>query len=319
MKPRSYRSVIAAGFRLYTENFRRLLKASWLLAAVYAVCNSAAGALAAIKIPEVALWFAEQASAPEGADSFDQTASSYLLLLLAICLLTAVSMLALLIAHSAVISKLREHYATAAISIPARWTAIDRKSLWRTLKGGLATAACILLPLVLLTGVTLAAEQFSSQPMASHATTLTAVLIVIDLIVAVGSLPLFYHLMKYLMDDSQRFWPSLAADYARGLRHISLLFVVFLLSTLLTGLAMLVITLPASILQMAHMTAQAGLLIGDQLGMPAYMGVLTFVTFALCSFMGFYVSLPIIFHNYFAFGAIEAKEQIRQQQKQDLQ
>ena len=85
------------------------------------------------------------------------------------------------------------------------------------------------------------------------------------------------------------------------------------------GIAMIVVTLPAFILNTANMTAHTGMLLGDPLGMPSYIKALTFVTFTLCSFMGFYVSAPSILHNYYVYGSIEAKEQERQQQKSEIQ
>ena len=53
MKPRSYRRVLMAGFRLYTSHFRRLFKASWQMALLYSLACGALGTLTAIKIPEL--------------------------------------------------------------------------------------------------------------------------------------------------------------------------------------------------------------------------------------------------------------------------
>ena len=66
MKPRSYRSVLADGYRLYNENFRKLFKASWILAIVYALCCGAFGTLTAIKVPELTLALMQQLSSIQG-------------------------------------------------------------------------------------------------------------------------------------------------------------------------------------------------------------------------------------------------------------
>ena len=55
LKARSYRKVLATGFRLYTESFRRFFKASWLTALVLAVLFGTLGALALIMHPETML------------------------------------------------------------------------------------------------------------------------------------------------------------------------------------------------------------------------------------------------------------------------
>jgi hypothetical protein len=46
---------------------------------------------------------------------------------------------------------------------------------------------------------------------------------------------------------------------------------------------------------------------GDPLGMPEHITLLTYVTFTLCCFIQFYVSQVMLVHNYYAYGAIEEK------------
>ena len=55
MKARSYRSVLAVGFRHYTERFRKFFKASWITALVLAVLYGIMGALALIRFPDTLL------------------------------------------------------------------------------------------------------------------------------------------------------------------------------------------------------------------------------------------------------------------------
>ena len=78
------------------------------------------------------------------------------------------------------------------------------------------------------------------------------------------------------------------------------------------------IMVPAHILFLANYRAQMGVLIGDPLGMPSYMLPMTFITFVLCSFLYFYVCLPMLFNGYFAYGTIEAKELEHEQQKLNI-
>ena len=263
MKPRSYRNVIAAGFRLYTENFRRLFKASWLMVLLYALCCGATSTLTAVLFTKL---------------SFTMSLS----------ILTAAFLLAYLtqtLAMATILAKLKEHKDTGTISIPARWLSVSRQMMLRTLK---ASLACLLCSIVLL--------------------------VLFPLI-----LPLFHVFMKYLMEPSRKFWATLKNYYGKGLRHWGFIFLVMLISGLIVCLAELVITLPSLILSLANQTAQAGVLMGDPLGMPSYIHLLTFVTGALCSFMGFYVCLPILFHTYYIYGSIETQEQEREQQKLDIQ
>ena len=75
MKPRSYRSVLMTGFRLYTENFRRLFKASWQMALLYAIACGAFGTLAVIKLPEMAVALIQQLTVYHGL--FQETLVQY--------------------------------------------------------------------------------------------------------------------------------------------------------------------------------------------------------------------------------------------------
>lgn len=289
MKVRSYRKVIADGFHLYTANFHRLFKASWLMVLIYALCCGAAGTLAAVNLLELTM------------------------------AATLICFVVQLLAMATILAKQKEHKETDSITIPSRWLAVSPRLMGRTLKGELFTLLCILLPVILLGAIFLGLEQLSPQTVGNHIKTLVIFALVLLLVIVLLCLPLYHVLMKYLMEAPCNYWKTLQANYGKGLRHWGLLFLVLLISTLLVCVAEIIVTLPAFILSIANQSAQEGLLMGDPLGMPSYMNVLTCVTSALCSFMGFYVSLPLLFHIYYIYGSIEAQEQEREQQKHDIQ
>jgi hypothetical protein len=56
------------------------------------------------------------------------------------------------------------------------------------------------------------------------------------------------------------------------------------------------------------MQAQAGILMGDPLGMPSYMGWLAFLVFTLSGFIEAYVILSLLFPLYYMAGTIEQHE-----------
>ena len=317
MKPRSYRSVLIAGFRLYTENFRRLFKASWQMALLYAVACGIFGTLSVIKLPEIVVAIIQQLTVYHGI--LPGALIQYLITFSEIMGLLIVSIATLALASATILNKLKEHKETDVISIPPHWFSASPQMMGRSLKGIFFTLLVILIPIILMMLAIAGAEAFSPQFIANHIITLVATFCIGFLIILLLALPLFYVLMKYLMEAPCSYWHTLSSSFSRGMRHWGSLFVVFFVSTLLVEIAALIIMLPAHILSIANQQAQMGVLIGDPLGMPSYMPTLTFITFMLCCFIEFYVSQVMLVHNYYIYGAIESKEQENEQQKLDIQ
>ena len=283
MKPRSYRRVLMAGFRLYTGNFRRLFKASWQMALLYALSCGALGTLTAIKIPELSLALQQQLASTQGIMA--ETLREYMLTLLGIPALVVLAVATLSLASAPILSKLKEHKETGTITTPPHWFTASPHLMGRTLKGELLT---------LLVSIPL-------------------------LIVAPFALPLWYVMTKYIMEPSTGYWTTLRKGYGRGMGHWGSLFLVYFLTVLFILLSGMIVMLPANILFLANYRAQMGVLIGDPLGMPSYMIPMTFITFVLCSFLYFYVCLPLLINGYYAYGSIEAKKLEHEQQQLNLQ
>ena len=110
MKARSYRSILAEGYRLYNGNFRKLFKASWLMTLVYAIVGAALGTIGNIHLPNI-------------------TALIIALVVLILLTLTTESL-----ATATVLNKLKEHQDTNAITTPASWWKPDSSLMGRTLK-----------------------------------------------------------------------------------------------------------------------------------------------------------------------------------------
>ncbi|MBR1547664.1 MAG: hypothetical protein IJ637_02930 [Prevotella sp.] len=317
MKVRSYRSVIAAGFKLYTENFRRLFKASWQMVLIYAVCCGAGGTLTSIQLPEMTMALMQQMVGTEPLPP--EAVWRYGLMVIEVIGLAVLSVVTMGLASATILNKLKEHRETGAITTPPRWLTASPKLMWRTTKGIFLTLLVVAVPLLLFIGFLMLADTLSEQYTMRHLKTVAIAMSVFTIIVALLSLPLMHVLMKYLMEAPCGYWRTLGQNYGRGMRHWGALFVVFFVSTLLVTLATLVVMLPATILNMANQQAHSGLLIGDPLGMPTYIIPLTFVTFMLCSFIQFYMSQVTLVHNYYIYGSIETQETEREQQKISMQ
>ena len=306
MKARSYRSVLTDGYRLYNENFRKLFKASWILAIVYALCCGAFGTLTAIKIPELSLALMQQLTTMHG--FILDTVKAYALVFFAIIGLLILAIAALSLASATILNKLKEHKDTGTITTPPYWLTTSPAMMGRSLKGVFLTIFVLIIPLLLFIGMVAIAQSVSPQAIQSHLTTLIVAFCIVCIILCIFTLPLMYVLMKYIMEAPCKYWKTLSENYGCGMRHWGSLFLVFFLSSLFVQLIGLVVMLPSHILNYANQQAHQGLLIGDPLGMPSYMATLTFATFTLCSFIEFYVSQVTLVHNYYIYGSIETKE-----------
>ena len=306
MKARSYRRVLAAGFRLYTENFRRLFKASWQMVLIYAVSCGALGTLSSIKIPEMTTMMMQQMM-------FTQTLSwelvqQYLLTALELFGLVLLAIATMSLASATLLNKLSEHKATGTISMPAHWLSATPRLMGRTMKGVFLTLLVLIIPLMGFLALMALADHLSPQFVMRHITTVLVTFCICTLIVMMLALPLTNVLMKYIMEAPCGYWRTLSRYYGRSLRHWGLMFLVYFVSMLLVLLASLMVTMPSSILSFANQQAHGGLLIGDPLGMPSYIMPLTFVTCMLCSFIDFYINQVTLVHNYYLYGSIETKE-----------
>lgn len=316
MKARSYRSVLATGFRLYTGNFKRLFKASWQMALLYALSCGALGTLLAIKIPELTLVLMQQVAVYQGV--FIQPLLQYTNSLIALLALTVLALATLSLASATILAKLKEHKETGTISTPPHWLTASPKLMGRTLKGVFSTALLVMLPFLIATAAAAVVAKWQPELLHARMWTVMVTACIVTALIAALSLPLMHVLMKYIMEAPCSYWRTLATSYGRGMARWGLLFIVFFVSILLTQLVELVVMMPAHVLNLANQTAHNGLLIGDPLGMPSYMTALTFATFTLCCFIQFYVSQVVMVHNYYAYGAIETKEQERRKQKMDI-
>ena len=110
MKARSYRSILAEGYRLYNGNFRKLFKASWLMTLVYAIVGAALGTLGTIQMPNMTA------------------------LITALVVLILLTFITESLATATVLNKLKEHQDTNAISTPTSWWKPDGRLMGRTLK-----------------------------------------------------------------------------------------------------------------------------------------------------------------------------------------
>lgn len=310
MKSRSARSVVAAAFRLFTGNFRRLFRASWMSAAIYAVINSILGTIVVVALPPVVIALMADPMAAS------QLGATYLSLLALVVLLVVVGGLAELMFYSVGIDMLRVHGESGKMPVSSK--PFPLKTCWRLVKCGLSIFL-IELPFIVAFGALYHYKLASVIGSPDSHIALWAAVSIAIVVVALLELPLNYVAMRYVMKGELKFWQSLASGYKSGLSHMGHIFVVVLINAIVLVVAHYIITQPAVILEVTNVTANVGSVMGDPLGMPSYMPWLCAVTFLIAGFMQAYIRMTFVFSLYYMYGAIETAESEKKQFKETIQ
>ena len=289
LKIRSARAVIAAGFRLYMGNFRRIFRTTWLPALIGALVTALEYYLSIQSIPQLG----NVAQAPMGENVAYFLVQSFVSLL---------NLIVTIVFLSYGFSMLSRHRAEGAIPYPARWlTPPDGRSLMRTTAAVIVwiVATCVAaIPPTAVIAIGLGAKSM---------TTIGAGLL-IALVMGAFLLPLVYPSMRYVTTRDTRLFDLLGSGYRQGLRYWGYIFAVLFVILLIITVILVITMLPAIVLLIANTKAQTGAIMGDPLSMPSYMGWMSFVVFTLSGFIQAYVLLAVLFPAYYMAGSIEQQE-----------
>ncbi len=141
------------------------------------------------------------------------------------------------------------------------------------------------------------------------------VVLLICLLFYLMILPAYYSAMKYLMEPAERFSGVLGKNFRKGWRYWGFLFCVLLVAGLLAQICAWVIQLPVTVLTFAENLNTLGIGMGDADGMPAWFGVAKLLTMIVCLALYIYVSVWEALVVYFAYGSVEAKIRLREEQR----
>ena len=297
MKSRSSRACIADGFRLYLGQFKRIFRYTWMVALVFAVVNGLFGTYYVTEYPRLLVALQTNCvGLPQLAGMSAVVIGGSVLVLVAYVLLGGY-----------LFSMLNAHKATAEMPWTPKMLHFDRRAVWRMVKAML----WMLLFAAVIGGIVAAVVMLGNRLLARMTGLGLAVVVLIAL--GVLSVPLYYVFYKYLLTPGLKFTSVLSAGYAIGMRHLGSLLAVVIVTLLVVNIVAVLLSLPMQILYMANIQAQTGVLMGDPLGMPAYMPKLTAAVFILASFLQAYVVMASAFPLYYAYGSIEVNEDERRQ------
>ena len=271
LKDRSSRACISAGYRLYLSNFKRIFRASWLAALLFAIVISAGGTLMILR-------------------------PQWTIIALPLTLIID----AMFATYG--FSVLKQHQETGAIGWTAHWYSLDTHIFARTLKAWLCMLVISVVIGCILAGVSVMAVNYLSTY------TALGTLGVIALLAFILILPLTYTNIRYILKDGTNYWANLFGYYGTGMRRWGFIFLVVFMTTLIGWVCSLFTSLPAIILSLAGNEANRDFLLGDPYNLPSYIGWLSALVFLLIGFIQAYIMLSFLFPIYYMYGAIEAHE-----------
>ena len=308
-KSRSTGNIIKSGYKLYTENFRSIFKASWHTAVLYSIACAILGTLSFTSLPLLT----GLVPATNGPSESIMPAIELIITFAAIIIMLIAGGLFETAFYSRGISLLVHHSATNTIPVPKGWFTFDMNTAWRTLKAVLSCLAIAIVPATAFGCFWKFRLSMMLIEPSAHVLTL-ALAFTSVCIVAIILLPLAPISMKYVLNAGTRFWPLLAREYTVYLRRYTgkIIGVGFVCAIIITVVEH-VTALPASVITMANIQAYIGMANGDPLGMPDYITALTAGTFFIAGFMKAYVRMSIVFVTYYLYGAIETDENGRRQ------
>ena len=131
--------------------------------------------------------------------------------------------------------------------------------------------------------------------------------------------PMFYVVVKYMLDGEQKFWPSLLSNLKCGIRHYGQLFVAIVMTVIILFIVSVILLLPAIVVALANFHANLGVLYGDPLGMPSYIVPLTAVVMAFAGFVEVILRCGFHFIGYYCYGSIDTQEEEKKKFNQEIQ
>lgn len=284
-KIRSIGGCIKAAYELYSSNIKHIIRRTWLPALLLAVF-SAAALLATAKLTGT-LGIAAA-----------HTVKVSTVVIAAIAI-TALSLLA---------------YAAYTWLYAIIVSLLNGESMKRNLPRiirlmALTLCIAIVLGLIIIV-VSLIPISYANNAQAYAAASRTSSIIIglTVLVFAVAALPLYFSMMKYAMETDSKLFSVFKKPYIVGWTHWGYLFLVALLTGIITMIIDIVASLPLTVTAVSFQMNIYGQAMGDPSGLPGYFFVLYFLAAMVAAFIMAYVCVWLAIVVYYAYGHIEAKE-----------
>ena len=306
---RSSRAVIINGYKLYMNNFRTIFRHTWPFAIVYSIVIAMMMYAFLHSLPQL---MAATKLAQQGVMTNDmRTIQAFMYP----CMF--VIMLINILLTSPVFKLFAEYQQSGVIAAPTKWYRVGDWSMMlrmvRLLLWFILLEIIVSMAIGIIFGIGAVLLMATGIKMGNAMITIGVACILLSIIFMAMLLPLIYTTYKYLLTPGSKFVNVLTSTYAVGLRHWGSLFLVMLMVAIINAILSTVIMLPYNILTAAITTSLAGVANGDPIGMPDYMGWMSFIVFCLAGFVLAYLTLSNIFPFYYLYGSIEKQEEERRE------
>lgn len=293
LKIRSNGAVLRDGLKLYLNNFRVIFKASWFSAILYAI---AIGSVATFTINVVTNLLRMVMVGELSATNNDLVLNIVCFAIGLLLLLCACTML-----YSSVFSLLRKHSTTGNIPTPSHWYGSnDKQSFIRTVW------TMIVLSLVIIV-YSFISGAFYYMLVGKLSILALAILLFILFITMLIALPILaMRMLPYIINNTKSMF-----GFSIPIRYWGTILSICIGVATMVGIALLITTLPSSILLMANIQSVGGAIYGDPTGMPSYMIWMNIGVFTLAGFIQAYVHMAAIFPFYYLYGSIEKQKEER--------
>lgn len=289
LKIRSNGAVLRDGLKLYLNNFRVIFKASWFSAILYAIVI---GSVTTFTINVVTNLLRMVMVGELSATNND-------LVLNIVCF--AIGLLLVLCAEtflfSSVFSLLHKHSTTGIIPTPSHWYGSNDKRVF------FRTAYAILIYIIYF----IIYQAIVFIPTGSLSIIATAILKFIVSVIFLIAFPLLaMRMLPYIININKSIF-----GFSIPVRYLGAILSVSIGVAIMVGIALLITTLPSSILLLANIQSLGGTIYGDPTGMPSYMIWMNIGVFTLAGFIQAYVHMAAIFPFYYLYGSIEKQKEER--------
>lgn len=274
-KTRTCSGCISAALNIYSNNFKKIFRATWLWILILAIVN---GAMAFIHNPTM--------------DSVVQPRS---------LILPAVGMGVILVASFFLVARI-------IAGVVAILNEVKLKtSLKKVLSvNGLTLCIGIVCGLIVTTvnvGLTnIGAVQ--KLPVSTLIILLSVVSLVLLIIMAMCLSPLVYSATRYIFQADAKLKEVFGKNYHEGLRRMGFLFSLIIATCLLCVMAGAFLCVPACITIFASNIDSYGVAAGDVSGLPSYFAGLNFLSTAIMTFIVQYIMIFVVLTYFYAYGSV---------------
>ena len=287
-KSRSFSACIQAALNLFVDNFKGIIQQTWLPALLYVLCWAGQITLMLCNLPSY-IFVSRVNSTPQNA---------------IVSLLSLVSLIPMVWLYARIFNLLNGYG--------------FNKNLNRMLKLFVAYIVfCIALGIILsvfliVFAVTVA---MNGTPSAYIFYKMIIYILIFFIIFVILVLPLFYFVMKYMMDDKVHIRKHFFGIMKCGYRHYGFIFATIFFAQLIYLVVLSVVTSPLIMLASPTIQSAIGVAGGDPAGLPNYFPYLSYLASFIVGCASILGNIWFYMVIYYMYGSIEAREKARNRQK----